>query len=365
MAISFVNVSTKTTNNLDMVIDKPVDLAIGDVMILHVWIAYGDITEPSGWTKLFGTEGLENYSEVHYRVATSTDTGGTNYTIGNTNGGDGCSAIAAYRGCNTTTPIVAWNSNTDNGETYPNITTTGVTATANNMILLLAGSRVGSRTFSGYVIANDNPSWTEIYDFRGGNYDYPSICQAYGLRSASGATGTSQVTPSATTPWASWLIALDEAPDASSSSSHPESNSSSSTSSSSSSSSSFGYSTSSSSSSGIKPCVIWGDNTDPSKTQIEWTKWTWTGTLNESRNTGAWGQEELRPGESVCSNVIDSGGIRQKKLIITYNVGIGSGTIYYRFSTTSFAQDAALPVWNLYTVPVIGDFRYYQCRVDA
>ena len=35
MAISFVNVSTKTTNNLDMVIDKPVDLAIGDVMILH------------------------------------------------------------------------------------------------------------------------------------------------------------------------------------------------------------------------------------------------------------------------------------------------------------------------------------------
>jgi hypothetical protein len=87
--------------------------------------------------------------------------------------------------------------------------------------------------------------------------------------------------------------------------------------------------------------------------------------MNEARNTGAWGQLELGMGESFVSNVVDSGGLRQKRIILTYNTESGSGSLYYRFSNTPFNQDDMLPNWVLYTVPVVGDFRYYQIRVSG
>jgi hypothetical protein len=90
-------------------------------------------------------------------------------------------------------------------------------------------------------------------------------------------------------------------------------------------------------------------------------------TLDPARYSGPFGTLELRAGDSFVSNVIDSGGYRQKKLTITFDAAIGSGSILYRYSNDQFSQDDVSPDWEYYYgyVPVIDYFRYYQIRVDG
>jgi len=111
--------------------------------------------------------------------------------------------------------------------------------------------------------------------------------------------------------------------------------------------------------------VVWGDNTDPTTANIEWTSWKYFESPTEARNNGGWNQLELLSADSFVSNVIDSGGLREKKIIITYNAESGSGSIYYRTSNTPFVQEDVLPNWIAYSSPVNVEFRFYQVRVDA
>jgi hypothetical protein len=89
--------------------------------------------------------------------------------------------------------------------------------------------------------------------------------------------------------------------------------------------------------------------------------------MTEARNTGDYGQLELRPSDSFVSSVIDIGIIKAiKRLVISYNTNSGSGTVYYRYSDTIFAQDDVAPSWIEYTGAInITNVRYYQVRTDA
>lgn len=112
------------------------------------------------------------------------------------------------------------------------------------------------------------------------------------------------------------------------------------------------------------PCVTWG-NSASENTKVEWTTWKYKESSTEARNAGAWGELQLLPSDSFVSSVVDTGTYKTQKLTITENIAKGSGSIYYRFSSTSFAQSDVLPTWTLYSAPVIDTFRYYQIRADA
>ena len=73
----------------------------------------------------------------------------------------------------------------------------------------------------------------------------------------------------------------------------------------------------------------------------------------------------------MVSSVADSGGTREKRVEIVYDrydTGSGSGTIYWRGSLTSFAQDSdevAGPVWQLYSGSFLTNNRFLQIMVEV
>lgn len=128
-------------------------------------------------------------------------------------------------------------------------------------------------------------------------------------------------------------------------------------------------SSSSSSSSGFPVGWTWGCETPPtSTTPVVWTVWKYRESATEARNSGAWGDLQLRDYDSFVSDVKDSLHTRYKSIKFTYNdcdIGDTPPKIYWRGSDTEFAQDDVLPSWTQYTGWINTTYRYLQIRVDG
>lgn len=155
----------------------------------------------------------------------------------------------------------------------------------------------------------------------------------------------------------------------SSSSSSSQSNSSNSSSSSEGNSSSSSTSSSSESQEFTADGWTWGYATPTGTDAVKWTNWKYKESAVEARNTGDYGNLEVKNHESFVSDVKNSLTTQEKLITISYDdygTGFGSGDVYYRSSNTIFSQDSnevAGPSWVSYSEAIQIYNRYIQIMV--
>ena len=113
----------------------------------------------------------------------------------------------------------------------------------------------------------------------------------------------------------------------------------------------------------------WGEENPVTQLPLVWTTWTFRNTLIEARNTGDYGQLQVRGLEKFVSEVIDTGW-KKKEVHLSYDdYDVGDHNcfdyIYYRSSNTEFEQDDVLPEWYLYGGKFTSSNRYFQLMVGC
>jgi len=183
MAIAYQSIKTSgwSTTITDQTVDKPIDLAVGDLMIAIVyWRVQSDMFAnfPAGFTKIRYNADSETGGGITtaYKVATSTDVSATNYTFGgfSTNGYDHFCSIIRITGSSLGGGFTS-NGNFIVNASSPSIDC-GVTPTnygSSTLLLLLIGTDANDTI--NQAIATSNPSWTEIQDSKGSSNSL-SIC---------------------------------------------------------------------------------------------------------------------------------------------------------------------------------------------
>lgn len=154
MAITHVasTFDSGTANTSTTTVSKPTGLQVGDVMIAHV-VMNDDTaaTGPSGWTKYDDdVDGTNHFrSQVWYVVATSTQTGASNFTWTDPAGANSpmWGAISAYRGVDTSgVPIHAASQTSFTTDGATSVTGPSVTTTVTSTILHFRTVRLSGST---------------------------------------------------------------------------------------------------------------------------------------------------------------------------------------------------------------------------
>ena len=116
----------------------------------------------------------------------------------------------------------------------------------------------------------------------------------------------------------------------------------------------------------------WGEEFPSPETRESWLVWKYKESAQQAKIVGgAWGQMHVLYDNEFVSTVKDTGGLRPKRIRITfddYNAGSGGGSIYWRGSETSFAQDSdeiAGPIWQNYSGWFITNLRFLQVKVSC
>lgn len=200
--------STSTPDNSqNSDISLPSGTQVGDLLILHVGI--GDdrnITQPSGFTEIDNTRNGSQRGALYWKIATSTETSAGSVTVEFSDTTENIMGMYAITDFDATTPIDQDNVNTGNSSS---MTTAGVTVTNDDSMVILFTWTEDNNTHSGYQIANDNPSWTEGYDVDTSIGNDYSIASGYGVKSSTGATGTSTITSSAADDYVAHIISIN------------------------------------------------------------------------------------------------------------------------------------------------------------
>lgn len=228
MAIVVESVSTPSYSNGGSVnISTPSGTQAGDLLIIHFHSRNDGggtptgniITIPgSGWTLgewKKGTQNVYQTSEFYYKIAVDSEP-----TSGWTFDGNVWHAESIYRisGVNTTTPIATTNGTSADNTSSPSFSA-GITPTnSNSLIMMFLGANTITTGVSSYAIATDNITWTEAYDVNSASPGVNvSIAAAYGLRTATSATGSFSASGgSGTSDWAGVICAINPAPPSSS-----------------------------------------------------------------------------------------------------------------------------------------------------
>ena len=111
----------------------------------------------------------------------------------------------------------------------------------------------------------------------------------------------------------------------------------------------------------------WGEQNPSPEIAESWETWTYLNSTTEARNTGAWGELELRSMENFVSPVKDTGDLATKYITLSYDdydiCTHNSGKIiWWRGSDTSFNQSDVLPAWNFYSGSFCTTYRYLQIK---
>lgn len=165
---------TGEDNATGLTVTKPTGTTDGDLLITILNSNNGTtITTLTGWTLLDSTSDNDaGQMSVYWKIASSE---GADYTWAFTSiGATGAMNIhvSAWRNTHQTSPLEIYAKTND---TTVDTTSTGTgvtTTTAPHGVLLQAhGFRNAAASFSGYAVANNNPSWTEIEDNTSSNQD--------------------------------------------------------------------------------------------------------------------------------------------------------------------------------------------------
>jgi hypothetical protein len=193
--------SSTSGTGTSIVVTKPAALAVGDAMLAHVTAqegstGYSVVTPPAGWTTILNTQVLSgsNYLNSYFfgKVAVLADVQVANFTFTANQTPTFIAGIVAFYDTDSTNPFdQSIGSTSTGGSTY---TATGITPTVSSGMYVIGVSRAGSlnATFSGYAVANNNPSWIELWDINlaGNASDALTGALAYGAQETPMASGT-------------------------------------------------------------------------------------------------------------------------------------------------------------------------------
>jgi hypothetical protein len=204
MATVTVPTTSTGTGTGTLTITKPSGLAVGDGMVAQIYAflnaasggAVPSFNTPTGWTivSTAQTDSTLNQGQcVFAKVADSADVAATNFTFTVT-GSSGTpvtrGAIIRTSGNDTTSAFDQGNSGKTTATTA--LSSSGITPTRANSLLLILTGIAGNIRVSGYAVATTNPStWTELYD-AGDATD--SLAAAYASRDVLTATGNATAT---------------------------------------------------------------------------------------------------------------------------------------------------------------------------
>ena len=166
MAVAFRSVGVSTPAiTTETVVDKPVGLAVGDLMIAHI-VARFDITitaPDETWTGIRTDEysyALSSY--VWWKIADQDDVDASDFTFTHDSKAS-MGAISAWTGHDAITPINASNGKLSGGSAT--INTDAITPSVANCVLLILVAVVDDVTCGSYAITTSDPgSWAEAYD---------------------------------------------------------------------------------------------------------------------------------------------------------------------------------------------------------
>ena len=196
---TFESVQSNSVDSGDLVITKPVGLAVGDEMFAGIAFsndngAGGAVTTPAGWTEedretLPGAVGLELV--IFTKTADSSDVAASNFTFTSTGFGDyGLAGFIAR--LSDPGSIVGSSSNNADGSSATITTTTFTPTKADTLFLgVLMHINPTAQNNVSVALATDNPTWTEQTEESANlpNRDV-SIALYTGTRAAATATGT-------------------------------------------------------------------------------------------------------------------------------------------------------------------------------
>lgn len=181
MAVQFASV--QTTNGLSadagtIVITKPTSLAVGDLMVAHIFYQRAATMTPlTGWYNLAGTvdsattvdDTQAMKASVQYKVADAGDVAASNFTWTFTVDTTVARGGAIYRiiGQDLDTPIGASNQTLAVGSATPSFAIGITPPVANSLLLMLATSSEEGTAHASQAIVTSNPTWTENYDLAG------------------------------------------------------------------------------------------------------------------------------------------------------------------------------------------------------
>lgn len=200
MAVAYASSTEGSeTGDGNLVMTKPTGLASGDVLVAFCTretdgANTGSFNTPAGWTLIDSTEVANDiYGAVFTKIADSSDAAASSFTFVPSVAGDNSAGILVRVTGAAFTSVVG----NIVGDTSSDASTGGENAVSfagidplggSCLLLMFLVNRDSSFdvAFSGYAVANNNPSWTEAHDFEGNN---SSLAMAYGSYASGNVTG--------------------------------------------------------------------------------------------------------------------------------------------------------------------------------
>jgi hypothetical protein len=189
--------NTTFANAASIVITKPTGLAAGDVLFAAIYVTSGTVTvtTPSGWTQLAveaQTASGQHTLTTLYKVADSADAAATNFTFNLSGTTQVSGALLRITGAAFTTLI---SGNDHDSVTNGTLTFTGglTPQNASSLLIMCAGVCAAQQNgdLNAFAIANDNPSWTEVFEDERNLTDGNNLAWAisYAIRTQTTASG--------------------------------------------------------------------------------------------------------------------------------------------------------------------------------
>lgn len=189
--------SSWTTTGSTVVLTKPVDLAVGDLLICRISTAFSATISSFGVFTSLGdaTTGSGEYrTYLGAKIADSSDVAASNFTV-TMSGGGVLKMGSLSRISNPDTLFANYKYVEGSATNTISPSFTGLTPTnhADDNLLLQFwtgdNSNSGIPTIDSYAIATDNPSWTEIYEISDSSGTDVTASMASATRSQTTATG--------------------------------------------------------------------------------------------------------------------------------------------------------------------------------
>lgn len=174
MAITLVTSLESQTVANTLAATTPGSVSVGNTLIAQCGVnnLTATVTPPAGWTTVNsqtspggGTLGANVW--IFYKIADSSDAAASTFTFGSSVSQALRVFIMNYSGIDQVTPLDSTNKDLNTNVNSPGSKTFSNSVTPTNPDSLLMASFVGddvNLTVSSISIANDNPTWTKIYN---------------------------------------------------------------------------------------------------------------------------------------------------------------------------------------------------------
>jgi hypothetical protein len=176
MAITIESVQVATNAAANVTVTKPVDLAVSDLMVVHLSNYRASSTSsaiavPDGWTAI--TDNLQQDCDsggasmnirALYKIADAADVAASNFTFTSAGASQFTGAIYRITGYAPTVNIDVANSGASLNDATPSFNITITPNYASDLLLFLVCAYGVPLTVSNYAVTTSNPSWTENYD---------------------------------------------------------------------------------------------------------------------------------------------------------------------------------------------------------